>query len=358
MASYIEAMRFLFPALFAIAPVVTEAEPAKLLDEISAAHPRKAIGLAWSVDGADPEVLVRGITRRGGPKVHQNANWHIGSITKSVTAALGLSMTETGEVDLDAPIRTYVKNLPEPWGDLTLRALFSHTGGVPVGFPVPVMEGETTGNAPADRLARLQQVFEEGPPSAEEFAYSNPGYVLGGLVLETVAGRPWEELVQARIFEPAGVTTAGFGAPSADGDPWGHRKSWGVAWAVDPQRRDSDNPPWLGPAGTLHMSLFDLHLWAETLRRACAGEAAPISQASCVEMITPIAGEYGLGLTTQTMKSGARFVWHNGSNTQWYAIAGFSPEHRVSVAVTMNHFEASVADQLLRDVLRSLVGEP
>ncbi len=351
-------MRFLFPALFAVAPVVAGAEPADHFDKLTDAHPKKAIGLAWSVGETEPTILVHGQTRRGGPNVGLDAKWHIGSITKSVTVALALNMSDAGEVDLDAPIGTYLDDLPAPWRKVTLANLFSHTAGVPVGFPVPVMEGETSGDGPHDRRARLRPIFNAGPPEATDFAYSNAGYVLAGLVLETVAGVPWETLVQDRVLKPAGIATAGFGAPKGARDPWGHRKTLGFARSIDPTRIDSDNPRWLGPAGTLHMSLADLHRWAETLRLACAGESAPISQASCARMITPVAGEYALGLTTQTMKSGARFSWHNGSNTQWYAITGFSPEHGVSIAVTMNHFEPALADQLLRDVMNSLVGEP
>ncbi len=351
-------MRFLIPALFAVAPAVAGADPEQLIDAVVAAHPKRAIGLAWSVGGAAPELLVRGPAHRGGPSVAPDARWHIGSITKSVTVALAMNMAEAGEIDLDTPIRTYLDGLPEAWGNLTLKPLFSHTAGVPVAFPAPVMKGETTGDGPADRLARLRPIFEAGPPEDPAFAYSNAGYVLAGLVLETVAGRPWEDLVQERILLPAGITSAGFGAPKGAGDPWGHRKAWGITRPVDPQRRDSDNPPWLGPAGTLHMSLRDLHRWAEVLRRACAGEPAPISEASCAEMIVPVAGDYAMGLTTQTMGSGARFIWHNGSNSQWYAITGFSPEHGISIAVTLNHFDGPLADQLLRDVMRYLVGEP
>ena len=59
-----------------------------------------------------------------------------------------------------------------------------------------------------------------------EFLYSNAGYVIAGAMLEQVTGESWEELIRTEVFEPLGMTRAGFGAPgSADAvdQPRGHR---------------------------------------------------------------------------------------------------------------------------------------
>ena len=67
-----------------------------------------------------------------------------------------------------------------------------------------------------------------------------------------------EDLIRAEVFEPLGMNACGFGAPAQanEGDqPLGHRRGrMGENRAVQPGRGD-DNPPSLGPAGTVHCTL-------------------------------------------------------------------------------------------------------
>lgn len=335
------------------------ADPAKIFARVAEKHPGMAIGMAYSVGGAPPMLMFSGKTHRNGVPVTADSRWHIGSITKSMTAALALTLVEDGMFDLDAPLGAYFRQPPasDLWHATSLIAALSHTARLPTGFDRPVMEGATTGRGPDDRIDRLNTMWDADPEDVDPFAYTNVGYVYAGAALEQATGRDWEDLLHDRVLTPAGIRSAGFGAPEGDVDPWGHRRRFGLYRAIDPTRDDADNPRWLGPAGTVHMTLVDLHRWAETLRAACDGRPAPISQSSCETMITPIAPGYGLGLIIQTMEDGDRFVWHSGSNTQWYAIMGFSPERETTIAITVNHYVSAMADQMLRDVINHLSQE-
>lgn len=353
-------MRFgsLLFALMMASPAT--ADPAEIFARVADKHRGMAIGLAYSVAGAPPDIMVSGKTHRRGVPVAQDARWHIGSITKSMTAALALSLIEEGTLGLDASLGDVFFTPPasDVWQAATLRTALSHTAGLPTAFDRPVAEGATTGDGPRDRIDRLASMWDADPaPAVTGLAYSNAGYVYAGAAMEQTTGQRWDDLLAARVFMPAGLRSAGFGAPQGPDDPWGHRRRFGLFWAIDPARDDADNPAWIGPAGTVHMTLADLHRWAETLRLACAGEPTPISQASCTAMTTPVENGYGLGLIIQTMDSGDRFIWHNGSNTQWYAIMGFSPERGISVAITVNHPAGAIADQMLRDVVNALSQE-
>lgn len=57
-------------------------------------------------------------------------------------------------------------------------------------------------------------------------------------------------------------------------------------------------------------------------------------------------GGYGLGLVIETLPGGERLIWHNGSNTMWYAVVGFVPERGISVTVTLNRFDRALGDAL------------
>ena len=57
------------------------------------------------------------------------------------------------------------------------------------------------------------------PPAATagEYLYSNLAFVIAGAMAEKVTGKTWEALMQERLFEPLGMSSAGFGPPGAPG---------------------------------------------------------------------------------------------------------------------------------------------
>ena len=95
---------------------------------------------------------------------------------------------------------------------------------------------------------------------------------IAGAMLEKLTGTPWETLMTNRLFRPLRMSSAGFGPPGTLGqvdEPWGHIRTFGR------NRPDQDdNPPAIGPAGTVHCSLDDLaRYYDETIMRIRA--AAP-----------------------------------------------------------------------------------
>lgn len=85
------------------------------------------------------------------------------------------------------------------------------------------------------------------------FNYQNANFILAGAMIERCTGKSWEDLMKTEIFQPLGMTTAGFGAPGTVDDvnePWGRTDASGQRVA-----NKGDNTPGLGPAGTVHASL-------------------------------------------------------------------------------------------------------
>ncbi len=116
------------------------------------------------------------------------------------------------------------------------------------------------------------------------------GYVMVGAMLEKVSGKSWEELVIEKIFVPLRLRTAGFGPQSSLGmidAPLPHKT---VDGKLKPMMAGpfSDNPLFLGPAGTVHMSLQDFARWASW--NAGAGKRAPqlIPAEMFVKLTTPV----------------------------------------------------------------------
>ena len=116
------------------------------------------------------------------------AHWFdLASLTKPLlTAREVLRATGRGQLDLDDPLSVH---LPETGGRAlggrTLRQLLSHSSGVPAGGFLPLHEW----GDPATIRARLPlEPWALAEVGAVE--YSDLGYLLLGLVLERVTGRP------------------------------------------------------------------------------------------------------------------------------------------------------------------------
>lgn len=126
--------------------------------------------------------------------VNEHHLFEIGSITKSFVALVLLQMRDEGKLDLQMPVLDYLPELPidAPFGPITVHHLLTHTSGLPNNLGVFL----------GDPGARLVQGFKPG----EHFHYCNTGFAILGLLAEKLDGRPWREVVQARILTPLEMT--------------------------------------------------------------------------------------------------------------------------------------------------------
>ena len=143
------------------------------------------------------------------------------------------------------------------------------------------------------------------------------------------------------VFVPLGLTTAGFGAPGTAGandQPSGHRSGLlGGLRAVEPGPM-ADNPPVLGPAGTVHLSLEDLGRYLSVHMAGARGEETGyLSEESWHTLHTPPFGdEYAMGWGVRE-----GLLMHAGSNTMWYMQMVMAPEADRAVIIAFNEARAN-----------------
>jgi CubicO group peptidase (beta-lactamase class C family) len=216
-----------------------------------------------------------------------------------------------------------------------------------------------------------RQPLESEPGT--QFAYSNMGYTLAGAMIERVGGRSWEELMRMRVFDPLGLSSAGFGPQATLGRidaPLGHVEIDGKAKAflAGP---NGDNPLVLGPAGTVHLSVLDFAAWAgwnagegkhgpplvkpETLRKLHTPVIAMKLRADAAPG-TPSRGGYGLGWVELEFDwASAPFLFHGGSNQKNLAYLMLQPQ-RDFVMVLLTNVGGTKADDALKALARDLYG--
>lgn len=342
-------------------------EPAVPLAELipSLREEKGLVGLAAMVmiDGEVVASAIDGERKSGsGVPLTIDDQWHLGSITKSITATMIGRLVESGEMDWSDTVGEAFADasIHEDWNPVTLRQLLTHSSGAPPNFSSFVaLKKPALGleSAQARREAVLN-VLAKKPASSpgDQHVYSNVGYTIAGAMAEKAEGAAWDELVTREVFEPLGLTSAGFGPPKSPDktldQPRGHTGAFGWKIAVDD---DMDNTFIIGPAGIVHMTLADLCTYATEHLRGERGEGTLLSAETYQALHTPELDNYACGWVKKEPDAANPYThyWHNGSNTMWYALVVFIPETNMVVAVASNDGDIANAEAAAWRVVRN-----
>lgn len=289
----------------------------------------------------------------------ESSLFRIGSISKVFTATIVMQLVEEGELDLDAPVQDVLDfSLPTSFDEpITMRHLLTHTAGfedelaglitAPGGEPVSLREAVAI-DPPA-------QIFEPGSTPA----YSNYSNGLAAYVAERVTGVPFEVLVQERIFDTIGMTTATMAQPlPADLQ---RNMSAGYRFAGSPEVPFEVVSP--APAGAISATAIDMgRFMLAQLGDPDAGLMEPQSLALMHEPALT-SGDLGglakgpvmtLGFFERD-RNGHRVLSHGGDLTAFHAQLEIYPDDGAGIFVSLNssglHPDSStvIRDELTRD---------
>jgi len=153
----------------------------------------------------------------------------IASQTKPVTAVAVMILVDEGKLSLTEPITTYLPELKDlkcvaeetenrtvlvPVNKpITLAMLLSHTAGFE--FLTPFQERHKIDSLPMSQYVTTALMTPLRTQPCTEYHYSNIGINLAGAAVERVAGIPFEEFLEKRLFEPLGMKETTF-FPNAD----------------------------------------------------------------------------------------------------------------------------------------------
>jgi CubicO group peptidase (beta-lactamase class C family) len=323
-------------------PAVPETPAREDLDEMLTSI-RKEFSLPALAAGAVKQGRVVaagavGIRKVGEPAaVTWKDKFHIGSCTKAMTATLAATAIDEGKLKWVSPLAEVFPErrdkMDPAFREVTLEVLLTHRSGL-------AHDGTSYGRANTTitekRLAYMDAVISK-PPAHEPgaFNYSNAGYIIVGAMLERVMGKAWEQLMHERLFKPLNMRSAGFGVAAKErktDQPWGH------VWRVDKfVPRYGDNPPALGPAGTVHCSIRDYLKFASLHASLGARPSGIITRNSCEILHQPAKDNYakGWGVVERTWARGAALT-HAGSNTMNYFVVWVAPKIDFALAVATN----------------------
>lgn len=305
------------------------------------------VAVAVVVDGELVYQQGYGVKKRGlGDPVTPQTVFRIGSVTKMMTAAAVMQQVEAGRVDLSDPVTRLIPDfeIASPWrGDqITVHHLLTHTSGFPDRFFF--IDGDTGDEALSDWVESQDTAPLHVAPGAF-WNYSNPNFMIAGLVAERASAKPYRLYMEENVWAPAGMTSTTLDPAEVmawDDWAWGHYTdpNSGFEFTYDPD--DYDNGA-AAPAGYAFSTAGDLVHWANLLMDGGHGVISPESAASMQAHHVSIdfgPGQYyGLGVFSETF-NGVEIKHHGGNIPGWGTALIWAPERRFAVAVLANTFEA------------------
>ncbi|MGX9718785.1 serine hydrolase domain-containing protein [Stenotrophomonas acidaminiphila] len=139
--------------------------------------------------------------------VERTTLFPINSATKAFTGVAVMQLVQAGRVDLEAPIATYLPDLPQGWRAVRVRQLLAHTSGLP---DIVDAQGLVGGGSEQDAWRAVARMPVEAEPG-ERFAYNQTNYGLLARIVERQAGMSYGNFVAGRQFAPLGMRRSGFG---------------------------------------------------------------------------------------------------------------------------------------------------
>ena len=281
-----------------------------------------------------------------GRRVPRDGQVRIGSNTKTFTASVVLQLVAEGKVSLDEPIETYLPGVVRGEGidanAITVRNLLQHTSGLAeyllgmnLGNPPDFFAGRDRYWQPRD-LVDLSLAQGADFPPGERWAYSNTNYILAGLIVERVTGRPLAEQITERVIEPLGLRDTYVPLPG-ERDLRG-RHPQGYHPRPDGTMGDITrlDPSMGGAAGDMVSTPSDLNRFFSAL---VAGEVVPAAQLAEMQATVPMPDDYpgdgyGLGLISTELSCGVVAWGHGGDIPGFSSRGGAVADGRAATLVT------------------------
>ncbi|MGW2343758.1 serine hydrolase domain-containing protein [Streptomyces sp. NPDC001661] len=257
-------------------------------------------------------------------------HYRAGSLTKTFVATVLLQLEAEGRLSLDDTVDHWLPGLVEGNGNdgtkITLRQLLNHTSGIfnytaDKDFQLKVFAKDGFLKHRYDtwtphQLVRVATRHKPDFAPGAKWAYSNTNYVLAGMIVERVTGRPYAEEIRERILDPLHMTGTSLPGtaptvPRPASRAYSKLTADGSGTPVDVTEL---NPSIAGAAGEIISDSKDLNTFYTALLR---GELLPARQLKEMKTTVPTGSEspntrYGLALMREDLPCGKTVWGHSG----------------------------------------------
>lgn len=339
-------------AIAITAPLAIADEPRDLTPQAEALRAKIDVPALAVILFDDEHTLAQGLagvrSTQNDTPITWDDRFHIGSLSKAMTATVAASLVEDGLLTWSttlADLCPSAKAVPEQYQQVTLEQFLTHRSGLPDDrhgrYAIYTALWNQQGTLEGRRHNAVITSFQlEGLTGAgARMTYSNSGYMLAGHMLEEAAGKPFEDLIRERLFEPLKMTHAGFGEPVEqydDAEPRGHVRS-GDTLNPAPRGPFGALPLAMNPAGGVHCSPPELASFVQAHLAGLRGkDGLVIAESFQLLHADPESDGYALGWGIDSSNPNAIVSQHAGSNMRWFAIMAVDPANNRGLVAVMN----------------------
>lgn len=297
--------------------------------------------IVWSgargrVDGAVPD---------------NDTQYRLGSITKSMVAALVLRLRDEGKLELNDPVDKHVPGTEI--GASTVAQLLSHTGGLTAESPGSWWERSPGGDWAALNASLTPDEVKHRP--GRRFHYSNVGFGVLGELVSRLRGRSWVDVAHDELLVPLGMTRT---SPQPAGR---HAAGYAVHPFADLLLPEpAPNAGAMAPAGQFWSTVNDLARWTAFVGGHSGDVLHPDTVAEMREVATVDDGDQwtaGYGLGFQLFRyGGRRLAGHTGSMPGFLACNLVDPATQTGALALANTTAGAAIAALAIDLI-SIVEE-
>lgn len=275
----------------------------------------------------------------------------IGSVANTFLAALALQLSEKGQLKFDDKIGRWLGS--EPWfsqlpnaSDITLGMLLNQSSGIENHATNSNFQKQWLKSAGRNitRQELIGYVLNKKPlfPAGSDYAYSETNYVLAGMIIEKITGKPIIDAITETLIKPNQLDrTTPASTPAIPGVATGYLKEKPVI--VD--GKFTLNPQWEWGGGTFVSTAEDLARWARLLY---GGDVlSPKAKDEMINSMTTGEGIiYGLGVVIARSKLG-RTYGHDGQFPGYLSEIRYYTKHKLAIALLINSEETPEASRVL-----------
>lgn len=281
--------------------------------------------------------------------------FNLGSITKSFTASLMLMAQKEKKLDLNDSLGTYLDNYPH-WAQISLTALLNMTSGLPNYTASPKINYLLSQNIKQfwskSDLINLVYTPKFNPPLKSGYDYTNTGYILSAMLLESLYKKTYQQLLQTKIIQPLKLNHTFYPSPAYSSDilkRMVHGYGYNVYENPELVGRDvtENNLSWAGAAGGLVGNSEDVIHWVDALFND-KQFLDPTQRQKMTQIVSTKTGEpikktskkhprgFGLGIVQAYEKGIGRFWYYEGQTIGYRAFYMYTPCNQVLISALFN----------------------
>ena len=278
------------------------------------------------------------------------SRFNIASVGKTFTAAMILMLQERGKLGIQDAICKYLDDCPEPWREITIQHLLTHTSGIVNYTELPdQFEMRALISFVPDAINRIKRMPLQFKPG-EKFSYSNTGYKLLHDIIEKASGESYETFLQQNILDPLRMKDTGVLDKSSIRQLILKNRAAGYTDGVGPL----ENAPWVYPSYAggvgIYATVEDLGRWGEAWLTDRL-----LSKPTRAAAWTPNKGNYGDGWFIFNRPS-HRFVMHGGNIPGYGLTFAIYPDDKLVVVVASN-LDTAPTSRIHDDLVKIVFGE-